>query len=161
MNLDIRMPSLTAVVIAWIAVAAPFAARAQSAYDEQQQLIAQVQADKRTVVLKSMALDDAQVRAFTPIYDKYQAERKELMQRGVDLLNLYASNYDSMTDDAAKKIMKDWFKLQDDKVDLVKDYAKQFGRVLPAAKVIRFVQIENKLDVLLQLSAVANVPLAK
>jgi hypothetical protein len=161
MNLDIRMPSLTAVVIAWIAVAAPFAAQAQSAYDEQQQLIAQVQADKRTVVLKSMALDDAQVRAFTPIYDKYQAERKELMQRGVDLLNLYASNYDSMTDDAAKKIMKNWFKLQDDKVDLVKDYARQFGRVLPAAKVIRFVQIENKLDVLLQLSAVANVPLAK
>ena len=39
--------------------------------------------------------------------------------------------------------------------------AKQFVKVLPPAKVIRFVQIENKLDTLLQLHAVANIPLAQ
>lgn len=159
MTFDIR--KTTFALAACAALAAPFAAKAQSNYDEQQQLIAQIQTDKRTVVLKSMALDDKQVQAFTPIYDKYQEERKALLNRGVDLLNLYASNYDTMTDDAAKKILKDWFSLQDDKVDLVKKYAKQLGRVLPASKVIRFVQIENKLESLLELPAVTNIPLAK
>ena len=67
---------------------------AQSTYDEQQQLISQIQTDKRTVVLKSMELSDTQLAAFTPIYDKYQAERKKLYDRGVDILNLYASNYE-------------------------------------------------------------------
>ena len=135
--------------------------KAQSTHDEQQQLIAQIQTDKHEIVLKTLALDDAQVQAFTPIYDKYQVERKKLFDRAADLLDLYASNYESMTDDAAKKILKDWFSLQDDEVALTRKYAKQFEKVLPPAKVVRFVQIENKLDTLLKLKAVANIPLAR
>ena len=79
-------------------------------------------------MLKTLALDDAQVQAFTPIYDKYQVERKKLFDRAADLLDQYASNYESMTDDAAKKILKDWFALQDDEVALTRKYAKQLGR---------------------------------
>jgi hypothetical protein len=143
------------------ALGAPDAVMAQSTHDEQQQLIAQIQTDKYAIVLKTLALDDAQVQAFTPIYDKYQLERKRLFDRAADLLDLYASNYESMSDDAAKKILKDWFSLQEDEVALTKKYAKQFEKALPPAKVIRFVQIENKLNTLLQLKAVANIPLAR
>ena len=116
--------ALAATVL--LSVAAPFATQAQSTYDDTQQLIAQIQADKRAVVLKAMALDDAQLTAFTPIYDAYQADRKQLMQRGVDLVNAYSSNYDSMTDDAAKGLLKDWFKLQEDEHALVKGTARRF-----------------------------------
>jgi hypothetical protein len=144
-----------------LVTAAPMVAQAQSTYDDNQQLIAQIQTDKRAVVLEAMALDDAQVAAFTPIYDAYQAERKLLMQRGVDLINAYASNYDSMTDAAAKGLLKDWFKLKDDELALVKKYAKKFDTVLPTTKVLRFVQVENKLNTLLSLPAIANIPLAK
>jgi Spy/CpxP family protein refolding chaperone len=146
---------------ALLATAAPFAAQAQSTYDDTQQLIAQIQADKRAVVLKAMGLDDAQMAAFTPIYDAYQAERKKLMQRGVDLLNAYSSNYDSMTDDAAKKLLKDWFKLREDEDALVKKYAKRMDEALPTTKVLRFVQIENKLNTLLKLPGVQAIPLAQ
>jgi hypothetical protein len=146
---------------ALLSVAAPFVAHAQSTYDDTQQLIAQIQADKRAVVLKAMALDDAQMTAFTPIYDAYQADRKKLMQRGVDLINAYSSNYDSMTDDAAKGLLKDWFKLQDDEIALVKGTAKKMDKVLPTAKVLRFVQVENKLNTLLRLPGIQGIPLAK
>ncbi len=146
---------------ALLSVATPFAAQAQSSYDETQQLIAQIQADKRAVVLKAMALDDAQMAAFTPIYDAYQADRKLLMQRGVDLVNAYSSNYDSMTDAAAKGLLKDWFKLQDDELALVKGTAKKLDKVLPTTKVLRFVQVENKLNTLLRLPGIQGIPLAK
>lgn len=146
---------------ALLSVAAPFAAQAQSSYDETQQLIAQIQADKRAVVLKAMALDDAQMTAFTPLYDKYQADRKQLMQRGVDIINAYSSNYDSMTDDAAKGLLKDWFKLQEDEHALVKGTARKMEKVLPAAKALRFVQVENKLSALLRLPSIQGIPLAK
>ena len=146
---------------ALLSVAAPFAAQAQSSYDDTQQLIAQIQADKRAVVIKAMALDDAQLTAFTPIYDAYQADRKKLMQRGVDLINAYSSNYDSMTDDAAKGLLKDWFALQDDEISLVKATAKKMDKVLPTAKVLRFVQVENKLNTLLRLPGIQGIPLAK
>ena len=146
---------------ALLSVAAPFAAQAQSTYDDTQQLIAQIQSDKRAVVLKAMALDDAQMTAFTPIYDKYQADRKLLMQRGVDLINAYSSNYDSMTDAAAKGLLKDWFKLQEDELALVQGTAKKLDKVLPTARVLRFVQVENKLNTLLRLPGIQGIPLAK
>ena len=146
---------------AFVALVMPCVAPAQSEVDEQQQLLAQIQGDRRAVVLKTMALDDKQIAEFTPIYDAYQADRKKLADRAVELLNLYASNYDSMTDDAAKDILKDWFSLQDDQNGLMKNYAKRMARVLPQAKVLRFVQIENKLDAVLRLPAVRGVPLAQ
>ena len=146
---------------ALLSVAAPFAAQAQATHDETQQLIAQIQSDKRAVVLKAMALDDAQLTAFTPIYDTYQTDRKKLMERGVDLVTAYSSNYDSMTDDAAKGLLKDWFKLKDDEVSLVKSTSKKLDKVLPTSKVLRFVQIENKLNTLLSLPGIQAVPLAK
>lgn len=147
--------------IALLTIATPFAAQAQSTYDDTQQLIAQIQSDKRAVVLKAMALDDAQLTAFAPLYDAYQADRKKLMQRGVDLVNAYSSNYDSMTDDAAKGLLKDWFKLQEDELALVKGTAKKLDKVLPTAKVLRFVQVENKLNTLLRLPGIQGIPLAK
>ena len=159
MTFDIRKAVFTLAACA--ALAAPYAVKAQSTHDEQQQLIAQIQADKHAIVLKTLALDDAQVQAFTPIYDRYQVEHKVLFDRTADLLELYASNYESMTDEAAKKILKDWFSLQDDEIALTRKYAKQLEKVLPPAKVIRFVQVENKLDTLLQMKAVANIPLAR
>jgi Spy/CpxP family protein refolding chaperone len=143
------------------ALAPPYVANAQSTHDEQQQLIAQIQNDKHAIVLKTLELEDEQVEAFTPIYDRYQVERKKLFDRAAALLDLYASNYQSMTDAAARQILKDWFSLQDDEVALRRKYARQFEKVLPPAKVIRFVQVENKLDTLVQLKAVANVPLAR
>jgi Cu/Ag efflux protein CusF len=146
---------------ALLSVATPFAAQAQSSYDDTQQLIAQIQADKRAVVLKAMALDDAQMTAFTPLYDAYQADRKKLMQRGVDLVNAYSSNYDSMTDAAAKGLLKDWFKLQDDEEALIKGTVKKMDKVLPTTKVLRFVQVENKLNTLLRLPGIQGIPLAK
>jgi hypothetical protein len=83
------------------------------------------------------------------------------MQRGTDLINSYASNFGSMTDEAAKGLLKDWFKLKEDELALVRTYAKKLDKVLPTTKVLRFVQIENKLNTLLSLPAIANVPLAK
>lgn len=149
--------SLTALV----ALASPLASQAQSVNDDTQQLIVQIQTDKRTIVLTAMALDDAQMTAFTPIYDDYQAKRKVIMQRGVDLVDSYASNYDTMTDDAAKKLLKDWFELQDDEAGLVKATAKKMGKALPDAKVLRFVQIENKLNTVMRLPVVRAIPLAQ
>ena len=146
---------------ALLSIATSFAAQAQTNFDDTQQLIAQIQADKRAVVLKAMALDDAQLTAFTPIYDAYQAERKQLMQRGVEIINAYSSNYDSMTDAAAKGLLKDWFKLQEDELALVKGTAKKLDKVLPTAKVLRFVQVENKLNTLLRLPGIQAIPLAK
>jgi len=152
------------ILVAFAALAAFGAAEvslAQSLKDDTELLISQIQTDKRAVVLTAMQMPDAQVQAFTPIYDEYQREMKDVMTRGTDLVNKFAANYGSMTDDAAKDIMKDFFKVRNDRNALAEKYAKKFQKVLPASKVLQWVQIENKLNALLDVQAASVVPLSR
>src|SRR5262245_48180709 len=123
-----KRPILAFAALAACAVAAP--ALAQSQNDENQVLISQIQTDRRAIVLKGLQLSKPESRAFTPIYDEYQAERKKLADRSVTLLNKFVSNYDSMTDDAARGILNDWFGIEDERISLIKKYAKRFEKVL-------------------------------
>jgi hypothetical protein len=136
-------------------------AQTTNAKDDTQLLISQIQTDKRAVVLSAMAMNDAEVNAFTPIYDKYQADMKKQYEAGVDLINKFAANYGSMTDDAAKDLMKDFFKLRDERNAILKKYAKQMSRALPPPKVLQWVQIENKLNALLDVQAASVIPLSR
>jgi hypothetical protein len=151
------------ILIALAAVAslgaADFAA-AQNTRDDTELLISQIQTDKRAVVIRAMNLSDADLAKFTPIYDSYQAEMKNLMQRGSDVVNNFAANYANMTDEAAKSILKDFFKVRDDRNALVKKYARQFDKVLPTSTVLRWVQIENKLNAVLDVEAASIIPLS-
>ena len=148
-------------VAALAAFAAAETSHAQNTVDDTQVLISQIQTDKRAVVLSTLQLTDAQVAEFTPLYDEFQAKMKQIMTRGSDVVNKFASNYGSMTDDAAKDIMKEFFKVRRDRNDLVEEYAKKFQRKLPATKVLQWVQVENKLNTLLDLQAAAIIPIAR
>ena len=157
---------MTKLLVAFTALAAfgvADAALAQTtnAKDDTQLLISQIQTDKRAVVLSAMQLTDAEVAAFTPIYDKYQADMKKQFEGAVEMLNKFAANYGSMTDDAAKDILKDWFKLRDERNATMKKYAKQMERALPPTKVLQWVQIENKLNALLDAQAASVIPVSR
>ena len=127
--------------------------------DQEQLLIARIQGDKRAIVLSTLQLTDAEVQDFTPIFDQYQAEMKKLATRYTDVLNKFASNYDSMTDDAADDILEESFEVREDRIELTQEYAKRMGKKLPATKVLRWVQIENKITALLDWQMAQIIPL--
>ena len=124
-------------------------------------LISQIQTDKRAIVLSTLGLTDAQVGVFTPIYDEYQREMKDLFGRGSEIINKFAANYGAMTDDAAKDIMKDFFDVRDDRNAILEKYAKKMQKALPATKVLQWLQVENKLNTLLDAEAAATIPVSR
>src|SRR5512135_1848061 len=134
------MKEMLIAVAAFAALCAGGGAFAQSAgnlSDQEQLLIAKLQTNKRAVVIPAMGLTDAEVGAFTPIYDQYEADMKKQLTKATDLVNRYASSYDTMTDSAAKDLMKEAFKL------------------------LRFVQIESKLSALQDWQVAQIIPLVK
>ena len=153
--------ALTASVLLLGSAAVYAQTQSPNTNDDTQMLLSQIAADKAAVVLRSLELTDPEARGFTPIYDEYQKERKAIGERQIATLNKFASNYGSMTEDAAGDILKEWFKIQEDKNDLVRKYAKRFDRVLPRTEVLRFVQVENKLENLIDMQAARVIPLAK
>jgi len=66
------MKKILIAVAAFASLGAGLPASAQTAntVDDTQVLISQIQTDKRAIVLKTLELTDAQVAAFTPIYDQ-------------------------------------------------------------------------------------------
>ena len=125
-----------------------------------QALIAELQKDKRQVMLDTLALTPEQLKVFMPIYDEYQAEMKKLMTTATNLNNrLFVADFGGMTDAESKAIMKQAFKLRKDRIDLLDKYAGKLDRKLPSTKVFQFVQVENKIQALLDVAAAATIPI--
>lgn len=152
---------ITVAALASLGAAAQAPAQTANSVDEAEVLISQIQTDKRAVVLRTLDLTDAQVAAFIPIYDQYQAEMKLLLERGAAILDKFAANFGSMTDEAASAILKDAFKVRDDRNAVMRKYAKKMDKVLPSTKVLQWVQVENKLNTLLDMQAATIVPIAR
>jgi hypothetical protein len=152
---------ITLAGLAAFGATVPSIAQTTNAKDDVELLISQIQTDKRAIVLRTLDLNDAQVAAFTPIYDAYQAEMKVLLERSGAMLDKFAANYGSMTDDAARGILKEALKLRDDRNATMRKYAKKLERELPAVKVLQWVQIENKLNTLLDVKAASVIPIAQ
>jgi hypothetical protein len=152
---------ITVAGIAALGAAMQAPAQTPNAIDEAEVLISQIQTDKRAVVLQTLALTDPQVAAFTPIYDQYQAEMKVLFERGAAVLDKFAANFGSMTDEAASSILKESLKIRDDRNAIMRKYAKKLDKELPSTKVLQWAQVENKLNTLLDMQAAAVIPIAQ
>jgi Spy/CpxP family protein refolding chaperone len=152
---------IAVVALASLGAGLPASAQTANTVDDTEVLISQIQTDKRAIVLKTLELTDAQVAAFTPIYDQYQAEMKVLMERGAAVLDKFAANFGSMTDDAAGEILKEALKIRDDRNALMRKYVKKVDKVLPTTKVLQWVQVENKLNTLLDMQAAMIIPIAQ
>ena len=152
---------IAVAALASLGAGLPAAAQTANTVDDTEVLISQIQTDKRAIVLKTLELTDAQVAAFTPIYDQYQAEMKVLMERGAAVLDKFAANFGSMTDDAAGSILKEALKIRDDRNAVMRKYVKKVDKVLPTTKVLQWVQVENKLNTLLDMQAAMIIPIAQ
>ena len=125
-----------------------------------QEMISQLQTDQRAVMLDTLALKPDQLAKFTPIYDEYQAERKKLYTDATQLMNrLWVADYGGMTDEESKAIQRAAFKLRHDRLSLLEKYAGKLDDKLPATKVFQFVQVENKIQALLDVAAAASIPI--
>ena len=152
-------------VAAIIAVASTFvvagAAMAQGVQNDVAVTRSDIQADRQAIVSHNMKLTDAQASAFWPVYREYRNELAKQGDRIVKLVSDYGAAYDTLTDAQATAMMTEYISIQKDSVKIKDKYISKFGAVLPPKLVMRFYQIENKLDTILMVSAVDGIPLAK
>jgi hypothetical protein len=118
-----------------------------------------IKADKKLVVAEAMALTETESKAFWPVYDAYQADIAKVNQRTVKLVQDYAANYKAMTNDVAGKLLDEAIAIERDRAALFASYRPKFSAVLPATKVARYYQIENKIRAAINYDLAANIPI--
>jgi len=120
-----------------------------------------VRADKKLFVAENMQLTEAEAKVFWPVYEQYQDELFLLRARVAKLIKDYAEAYEKMTNDTAKKLLDENITIDTLALKLRQAYLPQFRKVLPEVKVVRYYQIENKINAALIYQLARNIPLIK
>jgi hypothetical protein len=139
-----------------------FSAAAQNKQaDNMQMLLEQIHADKKLIVAQNMELTDAESKSFWPVYNQYQDELFLLRVRTARLIKDYAAANEKMTNETAKKLLDEYMTIEALRLKLRQVYLPKFRKVLPETKVVRYYQIENKIQAALMYELAENIPLVK
>ena len=159
------MKSVVSVIVAGMFLFAvpAFAETASSADTNMEILVQKLKADKKLLVAGNMELTDAESKAFWPLYDAYQKELQQVNERLGKTISDYADAYTqgkgSISNDTAKKLLNEVILVEEKEVVLKRAYADKIGKVLPAAKTARYIQIENKIRALIKFELARQIPL--
>jgi hypothetical protein len=148
--------------IVLFAVAALLALPAAAQTTSDMQILAdKIRADKKLVVSANMQLTEEEGKAFWPVYDAYQKDLAALNKRLLGVIKSYADAYNkgAVADDTAKKLMSNYLAVEEADLKMKRSYVPRLEKVLPGAKVARYMQIENKIRAVVKYELAAQIPL--
>ena len=152
---------LAVVLTASFPVFSGIAAAQDKPADNMQIVLEKARADKKMLVAENMQLTETEAKGFWPVYERYQDELFLLRSRTAKLIKDYADAYDTMNNATAKRLLDEYLTIESLRPKLRQAYLPKFSKILPAVKVMRYYQIENKINVALDYEIAARIPLAK
>ena len=163
MRIDFMRKTLGAALAIMLSGFVPYSGAQDKPADNMQILRDKIRADKKLVVATNMELTESEAKGFWPIYDQYQKDLQKLNQRIANLLESYADDYrkKSLTDDKAKKLIDEALAIDVAEGNLKSGYAPKLSKVLPVRKVVRYLQIENKIRAVVKYDIASGVPLVR
>ncbi len=144
-----------------LVIAAPAVAQTNAPTSTNMEILAQkLKADKKLLVAQSVGLTEAEGKGFWPIYDQYQADLDKINQRLKTAIVGYANDYNAntMTDAKAAALTNEAISIDEALVALKKSYAQKLTGVIPATKIARFIQVENKIRAQINYELAAGIP---
>ena len=120
-----------------------------------------VQTERKMIVSANMSFSDEESRQFWPVYNNYQSDIREVNDRRVELVRSYLEDYDTFSDEQAEKMIREFLAIEVDRLSLKRSYIRKFRKTLSQKKVLRFYQIDNKLDAIIDFDLARGVPLAR
>jgi predicted ArsR family transcriptional regulator len=131
--------------------------------DEYIQLLkTDIRAHAKEIVTKGMVTFTAEeAKRFWPIYDSYVAEREKFLDARLALIMDYADKFDKMTDEKAQLLLNRRFEQLKLRNQLDEKYRPKFATALSPRRLVRFYQIQQELEVMIELKAISTIPRMK
>jgi hypothetical protein len=120
-----------------------------------------IEADKKRIIALNMQLTEQEGPVFWPLYEAYQEDLAKIEDRAVKALESYAKAYESLTDEQAKALLNEYFEIETQRLLFKKSYANKLSAVLPMKRVLRYLQLENKIEAISNYGVASIVPLVK
>lgn len=120
-----------------------------------------MQAGRDEIIELEMGLTKAEGERFWPLYRSYRADVMAVRDRFAVMIGRYLRAYEAgeINDEYAEGLLNDWLQYKEDLLKVQKQYVRKFRKVLPALKVVRFYQLENKMDAEIDAELAVFIPL--
>ena len=118
---------------------------------------------KKDIITQNMGFSETDSKAFWPIYQKYEEDLTKIGDIKAQIIKEYSKYYElgTLLPTVAEDLSRRSFKAQKDTIALREKYYGQFKKALPAPKVTRFFQIDNKFQAVVDFQLASEIPLAK
>jgi hypothetical protein len=120
-----------------------------------------LKADKKLLVAGNMELTDEEAKKFWPVYESYQKELEAVNKQLLKTVKDYADAFNKgpLPNDTAKKLLGEALSVEEQEVKLKRTYAEKLEKVIPSAKVARYIQMETKIRSLIKFEMAQEIPL--
>jgi hypothetical protein len=161
MKARIRIYPFFIVLVAVLAVFIVSSMAQEKPADNMQIVREKIKTDKKLFIAENMNLTESEAKVFWPVYENYQKDLGKLVDKAVKLIDNYAANYETMSEEAAKELIDGYLAIEGERVTLMKSFLPKFRKVLPEKKVARYYQLENKIDAVVNFGLAKQIPLVK
>ena len=129
--------------------------------DQLEQSRIELEAKKKIYISKALNLTGDQDNDFWGIFGEYERELGQANKDYFDLLRRFSNGYNnnSITEQQAANMLAEFFRIESRKVQIKQSYVSKFQAALPNKKVVRFYQIDNKVDSLIRCDIAKKMPL--
>ena len=113
------------------------------------------------LVREELHLTESEAAAFWPLYEQYRDDIERIRDRQAKMITTYMEAYwrAELNEELAKHVLDEHFAVNSALLKAEKKYLRRFRKVLPASKVTRFYQLDNKLDAEIDVALAGLIPL--
>jgi hypothetical protein len=117
-----------------------------------------IRKSKSQVMGEVMRLDTDDSQKFWPIYKEFETELTGIGNQVVTVIRAYVENYGNMTDVMADELATKVLSIEQQRNALKKKYYARVKDSMGAIMAMRFLQVENQLERLVDLQLAAQLP---
>lgn len=108
------------------------------------EMFEKIKAEKISFFTEKLSLTSSEAQAFWPVYNEFENKRFEIQRQKHEFERMPDEKFADLTDSEIEKIMTNYISSFEKEAMLLKEYNKQFLKVLPKKKVLIMYRTENQ-----------------
>lgn len=120
-----------------------------------------IQTERQAIVAAVMGLTDEEAKRFWPLYRQYRQDLAKNGDRRVALITTFAENYENLSEGTAEWMVNEFLAIAKTEADVKSQWVPRFREVLSAKQLALLLQVENKLDAVINFELADEIPLVR
>ncbi|HXW93548.1 MAG TPA: hypothetical protein VEK33_23565 [Terriglobales bacterium] len=124
-----------------------------------QLLRSDLQSAKNKIIADTMKFTEPESAAFWPVYRDYAHDQAAIADERLKVITDYAQHIDTMDDAKAKDLSQRMMAIEAKVTNLQQAYWPRFEKALGAKRAAKFLQVDNRLSLMINVQLASEIPL--